>query len=34
MLSGIVQPVSGDIAHHQERKSALAAFGFSYVEGC
>jgi len=22
------------IAHHQERKTALAASGFSYVEGC
>jgi hypothetical protein len=28
------QHVSGDTAHHQEPKTALAASGFSYVEGC
>jgi hypothetical protein len=26
--------VSGDTAHHQEPKIALAASGVSYVEGC
>jgi len=24
----------GNTAHHQEPKTALAASGFSYVEGC
>jgi len=28
------QHVSGDTAHHQEPKTALAASGFAYVEGC
>jgi len=28
------QHVSGDTTHHQEPKTALAASGFSYVEGC
>jgi len=28
------QHVSGDTAYHQEPKTALAASGFSYVEGC
>jgi hypothetical protein len=28
------QHVLGDTAHHQEPKTALAAFGFSYVRGC
>jgi len=28
------QHVSGDTAHHQEPKTALAASGFSYVKGC
>jgi hypothetical protein len=28
------QHVSGDTAHHQEPKTALAASGFLYVEGC
>jgi hypothetical protein len=28
------QPVSGDTTHHQELKTAQAAFGFAYVEGC
>ena len=28
------QLVSGDTAHHQEPKTAQAAFGFAYVEGC
>jgi hypothetical protein len=28
------QHVSGDTAHHQELKTALAASGFLYVEGC
>jgi hypothetical protein len=29
-----VQHFSGDTAHHQEPKTAPAASGFSYVEGC
>jgi hypothetical protein len=28
------QHVSGDTAHHQESKTAQAASGFAYVEGC
>jgi len=28
------QHVSGDTAHHQEPKTAQAASGFAYVEGC
>ena len=28
------QHVSGDTAHHQEPKTALAASGFAYMEGC
>ena len=28
------QHVSGDTAHHQEPKTALAVSGFAYVEGC
>ena len=28
------QHVSGDTAHHQEPKNALAVSGFPYVEGC
>jgi hypothetical protein len=28
------QHVSGDTAHRQKPKTALAATGFSYVEGC
>jgi hypothetical protein len=28
------QHVSGDTTHHQEPKTALAAAGCSYVEGC
>jgi len=28
------QRISGDTAHHQEPKTALAASGFAYVEGC
>ena len=28
------QHVSGNTAHHQEPKTALAASGFAYVEGC
>ena len=28
-----VQHVSGNTAHHQEPKTALAASGFAYVEG-
>ena len=30
----VAQHVSGDTAHHQEPKTALAASGFSYLEGC
>jgi hypothetical protein len=28
------QHVSGNTTHHQEPKTALAASGFLYVEGC
>jgi hypothetical protein len=30
----VAQNVSGDTAHHQEPKTALAASGFAYVVGC